>query len=69
VVKGEQRNELSGCGQVLVGWQRVFIFLRVFLIFADVLAVETFDDEDVYGNASAVAVAGPLRVLDQKVSL
>jgi hypothetical protein len=69
VVEGEQGNEFSGCREVLVGWQRVFVFLRVFLIFADILTVEAFDDEHVDGNASTVAVASPLRVLDQIVSL
>lgn len=41
----------------------VLVCLRLFLVFGDILAVEAFDVVDVDGDASFIAVAGPLRVL------
>ena len=44
--------------------ERVFVDFSVFLIFLDVLPIEMLDDKNVNGDASSIAVAGPLRVLD-----
>ena len=41
----------------------VFVFLRLFLVLVHMLAVESFDHADVDGNASSVAMPGPLRIL------
>lgn len=49
--------------------EAVLVFLGLFLIFGDGFAVEMFDDEEVDGDASLVAVAGPLRVLDVTISI
>lgn len=41
----------------------VLVCLRLFLVFGDILAVKAFDVVDIDGDASLIAVAGPLRVL------
>ena len=45
--------------------ERVLIDFSVFLICLDVLPIEMLNDENVKGDASSIAVAGPLRVLNR----
>lgn len=63
LIEGEQGDQLGRGGQRLVVGQAVFVCLRLFLVFGHVLAVQALDQVDINGDASFVAVAGPLRVL------
>lgn len=68
LIEGEQRDQFCGCREGLVVRKAVLVCLRLFLIFGDVLSIQTFDVIDVDGDASSVAVARPLRILFRRCS-
>lgn len=45
----------------------VFVGLGFFLVFGNILAVQTFDLVDVDRDSSFIAMAGPLRVLSIEI--
>ena len=64
VVQGEEGYELRRCRELLVTRKAILVFLRLFLIFGDILAVEVLYHVDVDRNASFVSTTGPLWVLE-----
>ena len=67
VVEGEEGKQLGRSVELLVTWKAVLVFLRVFLVFGDMFAVEMLDHEHVDRDTATVSMAGPLRILFRSV--
>ena len=63
MVQGEEGDELRRCCKLLVAGKTIFVFLRLFLIFGNVFAVEVLYHVNVDWDSSFVSTTGPLRVL------
>ena len=64
MVQGEEGDKLRRCCKLLVAGKTIFVFLRLFLVFGDVFAVEMLYHVDVDWYSSFVSTTGPLRVLE-----
>ena len=63
MVEREKRKHLRRSGELLVAGRGIFVVLRLFLVFRDMLAVKALDHVDVDWDTAPVSVASPLGVL------